>query len=106
MIEYNKEKMITQNDIENEVARTRKRKLKEEIKQVRAKLKHQIKYCNPAPLLEDALYMYTPGMNSRQIDIMREPRNKYSHAPHIGRIVPQKRHITHQQIADQQRHLQ
>lgn len=79
--------------MENEVLRTQKRKIKEEIKSVKAKLKHQIKYCNPAPLLEDVMYMYTAGMNSRQIDMIRD-RNKYSHAPHIGRILPQKRHIT------------
>lgn len=65
MYEYNREKMVCVNDIENEALRTRKRKIKEEIKQVKAKLKHNIKYCNPSPLLEDTLYLYTPGMNSR-----------------------------------------
>jgi hypothetical protein len=65
MIEYNRDKMMTINDVENEPMRTRKRKIKEELKQVKGKLKHAIKYCNPTPLLDDAYYYYTPGINSR-----------------------------------------
>lgn len=40
MIEYNKDKMMTINDVENEPMRTRKRKIKEEMKQMKGKLKH------------------------------------------------------------------
>ncbi len=65
MIEFNRDKMITINDVENEPMRTRKRKIKEELKKLKGKMKQAIKYCNPAPLLDDAYYYYTPGINSR-----------------------------------------
>ncbi len=93
MIEYNKGEMLTINDKENEPMRARKRKIKEEIKHVKAKLKHQVKYCNPAPLLDDIYYYYEPGVTTRKLDMAKD-RNKYIHAPHIARIIPQKRHIS------------
>ncbi len=65
MVEFNREKMINQNEIENEAIRARKRKAKEEIKHVKQKLRYQVKYANPGPLLDDAYYFYNPGMNSR-----------------------------------------
>lgn len=75
MIEYNRERMLptmgdagNSHSIENEVARDRKRKLKEEVKAAREKLKHRIKFSNPGPLLDEALHFYTPGMTSKQID--------------------------------------
>lgn len=47
MIEYNRDKMASINDVENEPMRARKRKIKEELKHLKTKLKHAIKYCNP-----------------------------------------------------------
>lgn len=76
------------NDIEGLVTRDRKRKLKEEVKVARERLKHRIKFSNPGPLLDEVMHLYTPGMTSKQIDQARESRNKYSHAPHIGRLLP------------------
>jgi len=64
MYQYNRDKMATINDVENEPMRVRKRKIKEELKQVKAKLKHAVKYSNPNALLDDAYFYYTPGMNS------------------------------------------
>jgi hypothetical protein len=65
MIEYNNEKMATQNDLENDAIRTRKRKIKEEMKQIPLKLKYPLKYCNPNSLLEDVQYLYREGMTNR-----------------------------------------
>lgn len=87
MIAYNKDKMLTVNDIENEPIRAKKRKVKEEIKRVKGKLKHNIKYCNPAPFMDDVYYYYEPGMTTRKLDMMKD-KNKYIHAHHIARIIP------------------
>ena len=40
MVEYNLERMVNPNEVENETVRAKKRKLKEEMKQARAKLKY------------------------------------------------------------------
>lgn len=67
MIEFNKDKMHHINYEENDLIRKNKRKVKEEIKsdKMKQKLRHQIRYCNPTPLTDDAIYLYTPGMTTR-----------------------------------------
>lgn len=40
MVEFNKERMIHDNHIENEFIRAKKRKIKEEIKQAKMKMNH------------------------------------------------------------------
>ena len=90
MVEYNKEKMQTQNDIENQSIRAKKRIAKDELKKAKLKLNYQIKYCNPIPLLLDVDYLYKEGITSRHLEM----RSKYSNAAHISKIIPTKRPIS------------
>lgn len=64
MIEYNRDKMATINDVENEPMRVRKRKIKEELKTMKSKLKHAVKYSYPTKLLDDTYFYYSPGITS------------------------------------------
>jgi hypothetical protein len=84
--------MRTQNDddceyLKSREARNLRRDIKQDLKNAREKIRHQIKYCSvPTNLVEEAMYRYRP-MTSREVQRMKMG-NKYENAPHIGRIVP------------------
>lgn len=40
--------------------------------------------------MEDINYLYKPGMNTKQMALLKD-KGKYANAPHIGKIIPQKR---------------
>ena len=88
MLDYNKEKLQTQNDIETDAIRTRKRKIKEEVKQLKGKLGYQLRHPNPNSLLEDVNFLYKEGVTTRQLELQKERGGKYHNAPHIGRVIP------------------
>lgn len=94
MIDFNRDLMRTQNDIEmNGAMRVAKRHLKEELKAASKKIRHSIRYCQvPASLIEEAKYRYRPGMTTKDLQVARQ-RNKYESAPHIGRILPSKKPV-------------
>ena len=90
MIEYNKDKMVTQNDLENDFLRATKRKIKEEIKRAKQKLQYPLKFCDPNPLMKDVNYLYKEGMNSKTINHIND-KAKYNNANHVAKILPSKR---------------
>ncbi len=89
ILNFNREKMINPFELENEHTRSKKRKIKEDLKQKEKDIENAVKYFNVAKLAKDTDFMQAKVTES-QIDLLRGKR-RYFREGAIANIHPKKR---------------